>query len=414
VGLTADDRLLDALTQVAARDGYAHLTVDAVLAAAGLSRATFYQYFSNVEDCFATAYRHHADQLVAEIELAVRDADQRGFAMLDVLADTVIARADVARLLLTEGLAAGPRGLRERDALVGRIAHAIAGTAAQANVIDLPPELLIGGSFRFLSMRLSGGDVPPDLAEALRAWAAAFARRPSQRSWSARFAPRLPRRETRSPSTAEKFRPSGTPRQRILNATAATVREKGYRAVTVADIVAAAGVSRRGFYNEFPSKAAAFMAAYELGFEQAIAACAPAFFASREWPERVWDAAQAFSRFLFREPLIAYLGFVECYAAGPGFAGRVHDTQLAFTLFLEDGYRQCRSARSLSRACSSLTASTIFEAGFQGFRLGSSVYATQMQPLAVYIALVPFIGMGEAGRFVARKLSGQDSPSATP
>jgi AcrR family transcriptional regulator len=204
---------------------------------------------------------------------------------------------------------------------------------------------------------------------------------------------------------AERLRPVGSPRQRILHATAASVRQKGYRAVTVTDIVSAARISRRSFYNEFPSKADAFIATYERGFEQAIAACAPAFFAERAWPERVWHAAQAFNRFLLREPLIAYLGFVHCYAVGPRFTRRVHDTQLAFTMFLEDGYRQRRESQSLSRACSSLTASAIFEAGFQRLRCGSSLQITQLQPLAVYIALVPLIGRDEAGTFLMAKLS---------
>jgi AcrR family transcriptional regulator len=404
-GRQSEDRLLDAVTSVVGSHGYAHLTVEAVLGAAAVSRATFYQYFSNVEDCFASAYRLHAEQLVAQIVSAVRGTDQREFAMLDVLVDTAIAQPQVARLLLTEGLAAGPVGLRERDVLTHRIADAIAGETPQKDAVDLPPGLLIGGAIRFLSMGLADGEVRTDLRNELREWASAFVRRSSQPSWSARLAPTPSRNESRAPSTANSLRPTGTPRQRILQATAATVREKGYRDVTVADIVAAAGVSRRTLYNEFPSKADAFMATYEHGFEQAIAACAPAFFARRSWPERVWHAAQAFNRFLLREPLIAYLGFVQCYAVGPRFTRRVHDTQLAFTMFLEDGYRQRREAQSLSRACSSLTASTIFEAGFQRLRCGPSLQVRQLQPLAVYIALAPFIGRDEAGAFLMTKLS---------
>jgi AcrR family transcriptional regulator len=400
---------LDAVTRVVASHGYAHLTVDAILAEAAVSRATFYQYFSNVEDCFRSAYRLHADQLVAAIELAVQHPGQRELAMLDVLVDTAVARPARARLLLTEGLAAGPGGLRERDTLIGRIIDALVGTVPREDTLDLPPGLLIGGSFRFLSMRLSDGDVRSDLGNELREWVSAFARRSSQPSWSARFAPTLPRGASRSLATAENSRPVGTPRERILRATAATVRQKGYRDVTVTDIVAAAGISRRGFYNEFSGKADAFIATYEHGFEQAIAACAPAFFARRAWPERVWHAAQAFTRFLFQEPLVAYLGFVECYAAGPNFAERVHDTQLAFTMFLEDGYRQRPEAQALSRACSSLTASAIFEAGFQGLRCGSTVQVTQLQPLAVYLALAPFIGRDEAGEFVLGKRAAQAS-----
>lgn len=51
---------------VAATDGYASMTVAKILAAAQVSRATFYQYFTHVDDCFRSAYRHHAARLIEE------------------------------------------------------------------------------------------------------------------------------------------------------------------------------------------------------------------------------------------------------------------------------------------------------------------------------------------------------------
>jgi AcrR family transcriptional regulator len=401
----ADARLIDAVTTVVAGHGYAHLTVERILAAAAVSRATFYQYFSNVDDCFQSAYRHYAEHLVAEIAAAARRSDRPELAMLEVLVDTAISRPDVARLLLTEALAAGPLGVQERETLIARIAGAITDSDPPQSRIDLPGAILIGGVFRFLSMRLTDGDLPGSLRDEVREWAAIFTRPSSQPSWHARLAPAMPRHPPRAPPKAGRLRPSGTPRERMLRAAAAMVREKGYRSVTVADIVATAGVSRRLFYNEFASKADAFMAAYELAFERTVAACTPAFFSSGTWPERVWRSGQAFTGFLAREPHFAYLGFVECYAIGPGFLPRVHDTQLMFTLFLEEGYRQRPQARSLSRSCGALAATTIFELAFQGSRRGSSLQLRRLQPLAVYIALAPFIAPDAAGAFVTAKLS---------
>jgi AcrR family transcriptional regulator len=398
-------RLLEAVTSVVTRHGYANLTVQKILSAAAVSRATFYQYFSNVDDCFQNAYRQHAVQLVAEVELTARRSDQPELAMLDVLVDTAISRPDVARMLLTEALAAGPLGVRERDTLIAAIAGAITDSVPPQSRIDLPTGILIGGAFRFLSMRLTDGDLPDSLRDDVREWASVFTRRSSQPSWHARLAPALPRHPPRSSPTTGLLRPSGKPRERILRASAALVRERGYRGVTVADIVATAGVSRRLFYNEFASKADAFIAAYELAFERTVAACTPAFFSSGTWPERVWLSGQAFTGFLAREPLFAYLGFVECYAIGPGFVPRVHDTQLMFTFFLEEGYRQRSRARSLSRSCGALAATTIFELAFQGSRRGTSSQLRRLQPLAVYIALAPFIGPDAAGAFVTSKVS---------
>jgi AcrR family transcriptional regulator len=409
---TAHDRLLDAVTEVAARDGYPHLTVERILAAAGVSRATFYQYFSNVDDCFWSAYRHHADHLVSEVIAAARGSERRERAVLGALVATAISRPDIARLLMRECLAAGPAGLVERDGLIARLERAMRASAGEEYTTDLPAAILIGGTFRFLSMRLTDGSTHDRLGAEIREWVEALARPSSQPSWSARLASALPSHPSHAPVQSNK-RPPGSARERILRATAATIREKGYRDITVADIVTAAGVSRRGFYNLFRSKSDAFTAVYEHAFQQTLAACTPAFFTPREWPERVWHGAQAFTGFFSSEPLFAHIGFVECYATGPGFAPRVHDTQLAFTLFLEDGYRQRPEAQSLSRACSVLTATAVFELGFQVSRRGPGVYLRAMQPLAVFIALAPFIGIAEAGQFVAGKLSSQASSAST-
>jgi len=408
---SAHDRLLDAVAEVASRQGFAHLTVERLLSAAAVSRATFYQYFTSVDDCFWGAYRQHAEQLVKEVTAAAGGArsEDRELAVLEALANAAASRPDIARLLMREGLAAGPAGLSERDALIAKLEHAMTGPHGEGSSIDLPAAILIGGTFRFLVMRLSDANELKGLREEVREWAGAFRRRSSDSSWGPRFMPVLPRDRRIPDAELSGVRSCSLRRERILQATALTIREKGYRAITVADIVEAAGVSRRGFYNEFAGKSAAFIGAYEYAFQQILAACTPAFFTPRAWPERVWHGALAFTGFLAREPLLAHLGFVECYAIGPGFTLRVHDTQLAFTVFLEEGYRERREAESMSHSCSELTAATIFEVAFQGSRLGPHFNIRRMQPLAVYIALAPFIGMDAAGEFVSDKLSAKDS-----
>ena len=52
-------------------------------------------------------------------------------------------------------------------------------------------------------------------------------------------------------------------RQRLLDAVLDVVGERGYAAVTVADITAAAGVSRTTFYEQFRNKLDVFLTAYD-------------------------------------------------------------------------------------------------------------------------------------------------------
>jgi AcrR family transcriptional regulator len=409
----AQERLLLAAGEVAAHRGYATLTVQKVLDAADVSRATFYQYFANIDDCFWSAFRRRADQLIRDVALAVRQSDEPEIATVEALAAAACREPELTRLLMCEGLAAGPRGLSERDALISRIEAEIIGAAERRPTIDLPLTALIGGAFRFVAIRLSGGGRLESAGAELREWAGTFRAGSSGARWSVRLSPTLPRAGG-EPASCFGARLAGTPRERILQATALTAREVGYPASTVTDIVAVASVSRRTFYNEFSGKSDAFVGAYELAFQRVLAACTPAFFTARTWRERVWNGALAFTGYLAREPLFAHLGFVECYAIGPGFTTRLHDTQLAFTLFLEEGYREGPQAEALSRSCSELTAAAIFELAFQGTRLGPGFSIRRLQPLAVYTALAPFIGTEQAGRFIEDKLTNTlvSSPAA--
>ncbi len=404
-GWPAETGILEAVTHVASTMGFVELTVEKILAHAGVSRATFYQYFTNVDDAFWSAYRHHAEQLLSDLGAAAAGSPHGELAALDVMATLAASRPDVACLLMREGLAAGPAGPCERATLISNIEHAITGSGSRWSGIDLPPSILIGTTFRFLSMRLSDGGSLHGVGDALRDWAKVFARRSSRPSWSARLGPVLTQPASRPPVYSSGARLGDTRQERIIRATAAAICEKGFRNATVTDIVKRAGVSRRGFYNEFPGKTDAFIATYEYGFRQCLASCTPAFFASRPWRERMWHGAEAFRRFLSREPLIAYLGVAECYSAGPRFARRVHETQLAFALFLEEGYHQRPDVSLLSRTCSALTTAAMFETAFCGLRGGPGISVLRMQPLAAYITLAPFIGRDAAGGFVADKLA---------
>jgi AcrR family transcriptional regulator len=382
-----------------------------VLSAAGVSRATFYQYFSNVEDCFWSAYRHHADQLLPGITSAARGAPERELSVLHALAAMAASHPETCGLLMREGLAAGPGGLLERDALISRIEHAMRGAAPSSSTVDLPPAILIGGSFRFLAMRLSDASPFEDVSEDLRNWVDAFRRGSSKPSWSARLAVPSTAPAPRSCVRFATTRPAGAPRERILRATAAIVRDKGYCGLTVASIVQAAGISRRTFYTHYNSKADASVAVFEDGLQKILAACTPAYFSGGSWPERVWRSAQAFTAVLERAPCLSHLGFVEAQAIDH-FTARVHQTQLAFTLFLEEGYRQTPEAQRLPRACSALTATSIMELFFCATRRGPALQLRRSQPLAVFIALAPFIGLDAAGEFVIGKLS--ETGSAAP
>ena len=59
---TQRERLLTGMIAAAVRDGYADANVSAVIAEAGVSRPTFYDYFVDSDDCFLAALAQVQDR----------------------------------------------------------------------------------------------------------------------------------------------------------------------------------------------------------------------------------------------------------------------------------------------------------------------------------------------------------------
>jgi AcrR family transcriptional regulator len=109
-------RIMDAVVQVTVTDGASALTVQRVLAYAGVSRKTFYDHFANREAAVLATYRLVTEQLVAAIETPRSDdplADG-----LKALLTLVAARPDVARFCFVEAPRAGADVAPSREAFV--------------------------------------------------------------------------------------------------------------------------------------------------------------------------------------------------------------------------------------------------------------------------------------------------------
>jgi AcrR family transcriptional regulator len=111
----------------------------------------------------------------------------------------------------------------------------------------------------------------------------------------------------------------GTQRERMLEATVRAVAAKGYAKVTVADIVALAGVSRRTFYEHFSDKEDCFLETYETASRTLVAGVAATVGHSglTDWHDRVRLGIEAYTRMLAAEPDLAYALLVEVLGAGP-------------------------------------------------------------------------------------------------
>ena len=106
-------------------------------------------------------------------------------------------------------------------------------------------------------------------------------------------------------------------RARMLDAVSEVVSEKGYAAMTVEDVIAAAGVSRRTFYDQFKGKEAAYLAAFEAAGTELIRRVREAYAESRSLAGGVVACLRTFLEFSAQEPRYAETCLVEVLAAGP-------------------------------------------------------------------------------------------------
>lgn len=134
--------------------------------------------------------------------------------------------------------------------------------------------------------------------------------------------PGLPRGRNRLPLSAVQ----ASHRERLLLSVIAAVAETGYPAVTVADIVGGARVSRSVFYAHFADKEDCFLTATRDGgrlMDSRIAAAARAVPPGAPDDQVLRAGLLGFLRFLADEPAYTRVLFVEMPTAGPAAAERL-------------------------------------------------------------------------------------------
>ena len=105
-------------------------------------------------------------------------------------------------------------------------------------------------------------------------------------------------------------------RARIVSATFEVCARRGAANITVAHIVAQAGVSRRTFYELFDDSESCLLIALEEAVALAALPVREAFEASDGWAERIRASLVALLQFLEREPAIGRMLIVESFASG--------------------------------------------------------------------------------------------------
>ncbi|HET9677224.1 MAG TPA: TetR/AcrR family transcriptional regulator [Solirubrobacterales bacterium] len=126
-------------------------------------------------------------------------------------------------------------------------------------------------------------------------------------------------------------------RRRIALAACPVFAERGYRAATIDDIVAAARISVGSFYGLFDGKEGCFLVVYDMVVGEARERLAKAVPGDAPWPEAAGNALRELLRIVTEEPLRARIVLVEAPTAGAAAEQRYAETMAELAGALRGG-----------------------------------------------------------------------------
>jgi len=197
-------------------------------------------------------------------------------------------------------------------------------------------------------------------------------------------------------------------RARIIAALAAETVEKGYRAVTVADIVRRAGIARNTFYENFSSKEDCFLSASDYAVDEALRRVVDAASKVDSWPDRVGAGLAAFLHYVTSEPELARTCIVEALSAGPAAVDRYERSIQSFVPLFRMGRKVSPKGDELPDTLEETIVGGVFWILYQRIIMGQAEQIEELLPELVEFALTPYLG-AEA----AKRIAAEEAPTPT-
>jgi len=185
-------------------------------------------------------------------------------------------------------------------------------------------------------------------------------------------------------------------RARIISALALEVSEKGYRAVTVADIVKRAGIARNTFYENFSSKEDCFLAAQQFAMSAALRRVVDAAGEIDDWPHRVRAGLSAFLSYIAEEPTLARTCMVDALAAAPSSVRYYEESLQAFVSLFRLGRDVSPHGQELPETLEEALIGGVFWILYQRLLLDDPDQLGGLLPELVEFTLTPYLGAESA------------------
>jgi AcrR family transcriptional regulator len=357
------ERLLSAMIELIARRGYPAVRILDLTQLAHVSRPTFYNLYADKEELLLGAYEDIAGRTTIKVAEAYAAGDSPQDSLrraLGAFTELAGAEPEAMTLALLGTFGAGPRALERRNRTLRALERTVQAGRDRAwseNPVDLTTKFLIGGIREVSASRLRQGRSHelPELADEFGSWANAYppdlplgldggtrVRRRAASSARSQASERERHSEGRLPSGRHDMPREEvikSQRERIVDATATIVAEKGFAGLTIPEIASRANVSHETFYEMYPTKHDAFLGAQKVGLHQALRIAAEAYDAhGDEWADGVAAGMRALLDYVCSEPAHAHLTLVDTFGASPEAIEIRASALLAFTAYLRPGF----------------------------------------------------------------------------
>ncbi|HEY3866325.1 MAG TPA: TetR/AcrR family transcriptional regulator [Solirubrobacteraceae bacterium] len=460
------ERLQSAIVELIAERGYQAVRILDLTKLARVSRPTFYSLYDDKEELFLAAYNEIAQRTAQTVLAAYETKDSRDLpngrlqAAIRAFTEMAATAPEAASLMVLGAFGAGPKAIERHNRTFQALEESIRvsrdapsggraggrgsrkgrpGASEKEVGEDLTIKIVLGGMREVTASRLRQGRVEelPAIADELAAWAACY---PAKLPTGLRVPPRRPHSPGGSNETAatagdprseralraEGRLPSGrhdlprhfiikNQRERIVDATAAIVAEKGLANLTIPEIARRANVSHQTFYEMYPTKHDAFLGTQKVGLHQALGVTVTAIEEHKDdWPRGIAAGIRALLGYLASEPAHAHLILVDTFAASPE-AIEIRDTSIhAFAAYLQPGYHyasQNGSGTPADKRAPVGRAPGVTPEAIAGGIWQVLNYYVELEridelpavaPQLVYAALTPFIGPKEAAKTARR------------
>ncbi len=201
----------------------------------------------------------------------------------------------------------------------------------------------------------------------------------------------------------ERERVAEIQRARMLGAMVDLTRERGAERVTVAHVVARAGVSRRTFYELFDDREACLLAALDEALRRVEAAVVPAYKRERGWSARVGAGLTAMLECFDADPASAALCVVDSLAAGPEALERRAHVVDALVGAVDRGRREPAAPAGLNRVTAEGVVGAVLGVLYTRLREPSPKPLMPLRGQLMSMIVLPYLGPQAAAAELARR-----------